>query len=525
MDNRYAIGLFLAAALVVLTSVAALRAKVPAQSGAVDPNRRALVRLGGVLGLGFAGLVVRLTSITVLNASSTADRVGQAPDGETLSNPRRIALQVDARRGRILDRNGEVLARSDRRNGDWERSYSAPEAAHLLGYFSPLRFGTAGVEHSRDGSLTGAEPLTLGEAWDTGILARPPAGHDVRLTIDLELQRLARELLADTTGSAILLDQRTGRVLAMASSPAYDPNDLVAVSEDQIADVDQVWNQLQNNDDRPLLFRATSGLYPPGSTFKALVAASAIDARAVTPETVFTDDGSLDVNGRVFPEYNRPDETKTEWTVDEGIIWSLNVVFAQVGMQLGSDRLTEYAALFGIGRAVEFELPTASGQLASRDDALQDPASLAATSFGQGELLVTPLHMAMVMSAIANGGVAMRPLLVDAVLDDAGDPVTSSRPSVARTPISSESAATALGLLYDSVTYGYASGAQITDLRVAAKTGTAESGREAPHGWFIGSAGVNEPVVTVAVCLDFGGEGGGRALQIGRALLDAAIAR
>jgi peptidoglycan glycosyltransferase len=203
----------------------------------------------------------------------------------------------------------------------------------------------------------------------------------------------------------------------------------------------------------------------------------------------------------------------------------LNVVFAQVGMQLGSDRLTEYAARFGIGRAVEFELPTASGQLASHHEALRDPASLAATSFGQGELLVTPLHMAMVMSAIANGGAAMRPLLVDAVLDEDGVTVTSTRPSVARTPISAESAATALDLLYDSVTYGYASGAQITDLRVAGKTGTAESGREAPHGWFIGSAGVNEPVVTVAVCLDFGGEGGGRALQIGRALLDAAITR
>ena len=114
MDNRYAIGLILTAALVALTLVAALRAKMAAQSEAVDPNRRALVRLGAVLGIGFAGLVVRLTSITVLNASGTADRVGQAPDGETLSNPRRIALQIDARRGRILDRNGEVLARSDR---------------------------------------------------------------------------------------------------------------------------------------------------------------------------------------------------------------------------------------------------------------------------------------------------------------------------------------------------------------------------------------------------------------------------
>src|SRR4051794_12533132 len=277
VDNRYAFGLILAAALVVLTLVAALRAKAPAQSAVVDPNRRTLVRLGAVLGLGFAGLVVRLTSITILNASSTADRVGQAPDGDTLSNPRRIALQIDARRGRILDRNGEILARSDSENGFWDRSYFAPEAAHLLGYFSPLRFGTAGVEHSRDGSLTGAEPLTLGEAWDTGILAKPAAGHDVRLTIDLALQRLAGDLLADATGSAILLDQRTGRILAMASSPAYDPNNLVAVSEGQIAEVDQVWDQLQSNDDLPLLFRATSGLYPPGSTFKALVVASAID--------------------------------------------------------------------------------------------------------------------------------------------------------------------------------------------------------------------------------------------------------
>jgi peptidoglycan glycosyltransferase len=227
----------------------------------------------------------------------------------------------------------------------------------------------------------------------------------------------------------------------------------------------------------------------------------------------------------VIPEFNRPDETKTEWTVREGLVWSLNVVYAQIGLEIGGERYRQYAREFGIGQEIDFEFGIEAGQIANDPTDLDNPVALADTAFGQGALLVTPMHMARVMMAVANEGRIVRPVLVREILDSSGDSIWSVETSVQASPISSATAATVLDMLYDSVAFGYASGAQIPGLQVAGKTGTAESGREAPHGWFIGSAGADKPELVVAVCLDYGGEGGGKALQIGRALLEAGLSR
>jgi len=237
---------------------------------------------------------------------------------------------------------------------------------------------------------------------------------------------------------------------------------------------------------------------------------------------VFEDDGALTVNGRVIPEFNRPDESRTDWTVTEGLAYSLNVVYAQIGLQLGSESFTRAAREFGIGEQIPFEFPVAPGQVAGNVDNLDDPVALADTAFGQGELLVTPLHMALVMCGIANGGRIFKPILVDAVLNPDGSVSSGAEPDVWRTPIDTHTADAVLSMLYEGTSYGYASRAAIPGLNVAGKTGTAESGREAPHAWFIGSAGVDAPSVVVSVCLDYGGEGGGLALDIGRELLSAA---
>jgi peptidoglycan glycosyltransferase len=524
VDSRILIGAAAAFVLVAWAGWAVARDE-PVVGRGSRTNRRSLVRLGAVLGLGLAGLAARLVSITVTNANQTSDRRGISPDGEVLSNPRLISQQLTASRGRILDRNGEPLAYSEADRAGIVRVFPVPEAAHILGYFSPLRFGTAGIEDSRNGTLTGSEPLTLRESLEVGLLARTLPGHDVRLTVDLELQRLAASLLQGSTGSALLIDHRTGKILAMASSPAYDPAALNAATEDQAASADRVWANLAADERHPLISRPTNGLYPPGSTFKVLVAAAAVDAGVIGSETTYIDEGTINVDGYVIPDFARPDTGQTEWTVREGIEWSLNVVFAQIGLDLGSALLWEYANRFGIGAAVPFELPTAAGQIASARSALNSRPTLAATSFGQGELLVTPLHMARVMMGVANGGVIMRPQLVEAVLSESGGRVSDFGAEQQSTPVSTATSATMMDMLYDSVTYGYASGAQIADLRVAGKTGTAEAGSDTPHGWFIGCAGVDEPVVTVAVCLEFGGEGGGLAAQIGRQLLDAAVER
>lgn len=487
----------------------------------VDPQRRAILRLGAALSLGFAALGVRLLQLTVTDADQIRRRTGRDEVGNVLSNPRSIESALTERRGRILDRNDQTLAESERIDGIWHRRYPAPEGAHLLGYFSPLRYGAVGLEQASNDDLSGRAPRTLPELIDAAVFSQQLDGHDVRLTIDLSLQRLAAALLDGVTGSVVLMEVDTGRVLAMASSPSYDPGALNAVDAETVDVAEAAWAELTADDDRPLLFRATSGLYPPGSTFKVVTAAAAINAGVIDAETVFEDDGSLEVDGRIIPEFNRPDEMRSQWTVREGLAYSLNVVYAQIGLELGSERLREYGRRFGIGVAPPFHLDTAEGQLANEPAELDQPTALADTAFGQGALLVTPLQMALVIGAIANGGEMMQPVLVDSVRDS-GDAIWQSRPERWKRPISRDSAGRMRSMLYDSVAFGYASAAAIEGLAVGGKTGTAESGREAPHGWFIGFAGAESPDLAVAVCLDYGGEGGGLPLQIGRELLIAA---
>jgi peptidoglycan glycosyltransferase len=490
------------------------------QGRAADPQRRALAKLGLVLSIGLIGLAGRLTYVSMIRAKAVRTRTGADANGDVLSNPRVIAAALNAGRGSVMDKSGGVMAETSGEGRRARREFNAPEAAHLLGYFSPLRYGFDGIERSRNEALSGTDPLTVEEAIKSIVRTGAGDGHSVRLTIDPGLQQLAANLLSQTTGSATLIDPRSGRILAMASSPAYDPNALTTNVQSDIASADAAWTELLANDNRPLLVRPTSGLYPPGSTFKVFTAAAAIDAGAVQQDTVFEDNGSLTVNGRVIPEFNRPDESRTDWTVAEALAWSLNVVYAQIGLTLGSDRFRDAAHRFGIGEAIPFEFPVESGQVAGKNS-LDDEVALADTAFGQGELLVTPLHMALVMCAVANGGRIPKPILVDAVLNPDGSTSTRSEPSIWRRPISAQTADTVLSMLYESVAYGYASRAAIAGLNVAGKTGTAESGRDAPHGWFIGSAGPDAPSVVVSVCLDYGGEGGGLALEIGRELLAA----
>jgi penicillin-binding protein A len=485
-----------------------------------DPQRRALAKLGLVLTIGLIGLAGRLTYVSMIRAKAVRTRTGADAIGDVLSNPRVIAASLNAGRGSVVDMTGGVMAETAGMGRQVRREFHSPEAAHVLGYFSPLRYGFDGIERSRNEALSGTDPLTIEEAFRSIASTGAGEGHTVRLTIDPVLQLLAANLLSQTTGSATLIEPHSGRILAMVSSPAYDPNALTTNVQSDIAGADAAWSELLANDNRPLLVRPTSGLYPPGSTFKVFTAAAAIDAGAVQPDTVFEDSGTLTVNGRVIPEFNRPDESRTDWTVAEGLAWSLNVVYAQIGLTLGSDRFRDAAHRFGIGDAIPFEFPVESGQV-SGQNSLDDEVALADTAFGQGELLVTPLHMALVMCAVANGGQIPKPILVDAVLNPDGSTSTRNESSIWRRPISSQTADTVFSMLYESVAYGYASRAAIAGLNVAGKTGTAESGRDAPHGWFIGSAGVDAPSVVVSVCLDYGGEGGGLALDIGRALLAA----
>ena len=246
-------------------------------------------------------------------------------------------------------------------------------------------------------------------------------------------------------------------------------------------------------------------MYTPGSTFKTVTASAAIDTGIAKPTDTFTDNGQLDVDGHIIVEENRPDDSIDQWTLSEGLAFSLNVVFAQVGLELGPDRLRSYAERFGFGEPIPFDVPVSTGQISTSPDFLQNPAALADTSFGQGELLTSPIGMALVAAAIANGGEMMRPYLVDSVTDSDGDEIESTEPRLLRTVIEPSTAVTMQEMMVNAVKNGYATNAAIEGLIVGGKTGTAETGSDVPHSWFIGFAGNREPEYAVSVVYEFGG--------------------
>lgn len=457
---------------------------------------------------------IQAARYAVFQQKAIASRVGVDPESEeVVANPRQTSNDLTTPRGAIFAADTTRIAWSEQTGSVYTRFYGDDALAPLAGFYSPLLYGKAGLESTWDAALTGAGGRSLLDrlAGSVGIADSGPL--DLVLTVEPDLQREAAQLLDGYTGAAIVIDPATGAILAIVSSPAVDPVPLAAVNQAQVPSARRAWEALLGNPDRPLVRRATEGLYPPGSTFKVVTAAAGIESGIVEPDTVFEDNGSLEIDGHVIVEANRPDEAITQWTLTEGFAYSLNVVFAQVGLQVGRHELEERAEAFGIGASIPFDEPVSAGQIASDDAFLESPAALADTAFGQGELLVTPLHMALVASAVANDGPVMRPFLVASLRDQKGETVSTTQPRILYEAIDEQTAHIMQGLMVDAVEWGYAGAAMLPGYRVGGKTGTAESGNEIPHGWFIGFAGQEVAQVAVAVVLEHGGEGGATPLK------------
>jgi peptidoglycan glycosyltransferase len=484
---------------------------------------RTTIRTAVVLATVFALVSAQLLRIQIVTREETVDRVAIAPNGDVAGNPRRQQTDLRVRRGRVYDRNGTILADTVRDGELWRRVYPEPESAYVVGYYAPLQYGSAGLEATYDNALTG-ETDAGSLAWlERDVLHRPQQGDDLILTLDADLQRTAHELLDGRIGAAVLIDVSTGAVLVLASNPHWDPNALAAVDATEAGDAADYWADLAADPNRPLVARATLGLYPPGSTFKTVTAGAAIDAGFADPDRVYVDDGDLDVDGRVIVENNRPDPSRIEWTLTEGLAWSLNVVFAQVGLALGPDGLRAYAERFGFGAEVPFDLPVATSQIESATGFIDNPVALADTAFGQGQILATPLQMALVAACFANGGTIMEPYLVDRIVAPDGQVVEHTEPTAWRQVVSPQTATQVREMMIASASDGYAAAAALPGLTVGGKTGTAETGAGEPHAWFIGFAGHPEPRYAVAVVLEHGGSGLAGALFVGRDLLAAAL--
>jgi penicillin-binding protein A len=486
-------------------------------------NRTAL-RTAALLASVFVVLSVQLIRIQVVQSEDTTERVATDPaSAEVIANPRIQIADLEVDRGSVFDRRGAVLADTVFEGGVARRVYPDPESAYVVGYFSPLLYGKAGLEATYDDELSGQEGNNAIVRTINDLLGRAQEGLDLQLTIDAELQRTAHALLEGRPGGAVLLDVETGEVLVLASNPHFDPNRIFTAGPAERDQAAVYWSSLLADPLRPLVPRATSGLFTPGSTFKVVSAAAVIEAGFATPDSTYEDDGELDVEGHLIVEQNRPDDTRTVWTLREGLAWSLNVVFAQVGLQLGPDLMRQFGERFGFGDAPPFDLPLAASQLASSPEFLDAAPALADTAFGQGELLATPLHMAMIAAAIANDGEMMRPYLVAALETEAGDRVETTEPQTWRRAVSAGTAAQVRDLMVASVEGGLAQAAVVEGYVVGGKTGTAETGDGEPHAWFIGFIGDPEPRYAVAVVLEHGGAGLVGSLQIGRDLLAGAV--
>ena len=429
------------------------------------------------------------------------------------ANKRPLLEQQQIERGRILAADGTVLARSVARgSGDalrYVRRY--PEGAlygHPIGY-SFVQEGDSELEKFHNDELVG-ENSEFVSILDE-LRGETQEGNDVVTNIDPEAQRVALAgLEAQGFGAVVAIEPATGRVRVMASNPPYDPNR-----------VPFELSQLNQDPDSPLLNRATQGQYPPGSTFKVVTAAAGLDSGAITPETAIDAPGTIEVQGQ--PLSNDFNQSFGPIALDTALTNSVNTWFAQLGVQIGAETMFEYMDAFGFGSTPAIDLPedqVYTSGIFDGDELLgrNDPVDVARVAFGQERLAVTPLQMAEVAAAVANGGSLMKPQIWSRVVDPDGRVVDRLDPSQYSRPIDEETAAELTTAMEGVVNEGTGTNAAISGVAVAGKTGTAETpfnescggGSEENQAWFIGFAPAEDPQIAIAATVEctlaFGGD-------------------
>lgn len=423
-------------------------------------------------------------------------------------NPRVLSAFYDPGRGNILDRDGNIIAES---LGDGTRYYHDASVAHAVGYLDP-RYGSQGIELVFNQELTGQRPTGWSGAFSAEFERNRLEGNDIRLTIDPEVQAAAARALGARKGAVIAIDPRSGDVLAMVSVPTYDPGGLGTVGD-----------ALFNDPDAPLLNRATQGLYPPGSTFKTVTAVAALGSGVITPETLVECPGEIVIDGFPISCRNVPQGVGT-YPFRDAYTFSVNAIFAEVGVKAGWERLLRTARSFGFERPLDFTLETAASQVYAPGSELSR-VLLASTAFGQGEILATPLQMALVAATIANGGQMALPRLTLGASDKNNQLVRELEHPAATRVIDATLARTMREFMVSVVENGQAGGVTIPGVSVAGKTGTAEAGDGTSHAWFIAFAPAEEPEVAVAVVVESGGQGGVVASPVAGSVIRAVLDR
>ncbi|MDQ0793999.1 penicillin-binding transpeptidase domain-containing protein [Streptomyces sp. B1I3] len=470
--------------------------------------------------------------LLLLALLANAARVQVFEADELNSNPanRRTTIdRYDQPRGNILVGDESVTGSKD--TGEQlahERTYRhGPLYAPVTGYASQT-YGTSLLEHAEDDILSGTAPILAPlPLWGDITRSRQPGGNVVT-TVDAAMQRAAYKGLAGRRGAVAALDPATGRILALVSSPSYDP-ELLSGTGSSVTDA---WARLNRSASQPMLNRAIRQTYPPGSAFKIVTAAAALDADVVTEPDAETDTPSpyvLPGTSTTLPDEARGCE---QASLAEAIRVSCNTVMAHLGVEVGLEGMLETAGRFGFNDN-DLEIPSRVAR--SNFDSDMSDDQLAQSSIGQFDTTATPLQMAMVASAVANGGELRRPYLVDRVTTADGGTVRHGDPDSYRRVTDPSTAAQLRRMMVDVVENGTGTNAAIDGVEVGGKTGTAQHGVEnsgTPYAWFISWAqdpGSDRPAVAVAVVVEDASanradiSGGGSAAPIARAVMEAAL--
>jgi penicillin-binding protein A len=413
----------------------------------------------------------------------------------------------------------------------YQRTYKQPEKyAQLTGFYSYI-YGRSAIEASQNQILSGSDPRLFVNRVVDLIGNSQPKGGSVSLTVDPKAQEAAfdglRALGTHVTGAVVALEPSTGKVLAMVSSPTYDPNQLAS---HDFGSVQKSWKRLNADKDRPMLNRGIQEVFPPGSTFKLVTAAAALSSGQYTPDTVVKGGARLDLpqTSTDLVNENGSNCGGDRITLTQALEVSCNVSFGDIGLRLGDDALRAQAEKFGFDHT---SLKDLNGQVSSRFPEHPDEPQTALSAIGQFDVAATPLQMAMVAAGIANGGTVMRPYVVDEVRAPDLSVLDKTSPEAYRSNAVSSSVARDLTqMMIEVVDRGTARSAQIPGVKVAGKTGTAQSAPERPpYAWFVSFAPADDPKVAVAVLVEDAGvarnaiSGSGLAAPIAKRVMEAVI--
>jgi penicillin-binding protein A len=445
--------------------------------------------------------VAAIILMLALMANSTYLQAFRANDLNGRNDNRRVRdSQFSVDRGAILI-GSTPIAQSKPSNDQYQfqRTYaSGPVYAPVTGYYSYL-FGRAGIELNQNSELNGSDPSLAFRRVVDVITNRRQQGASVTLTLNAAAQQAAYSGLAGKTGAVVAIEPKTGRVLALATRPSYDPNDLAG---HDLKKVSAAWQQLNKDASKPMANRAIKELYPPGSTFKLVTAAAALSSGKYTPETKVHSPAELPLPQTTVPLVNENGQNcggSDNATLTIALRYSCNTAFGTIGLDLKADALREQAAKFGFG---ERQLPEL-GAAASQFPADPNEPQTAQSAIGQFDVRATPLQMAMVAAGIANKGDVMKPYLVQNVKTADLKTVSETKPESLHQAVTPEVAAQLTQMMVDVVENGTGKPGRISGVQVAGKTGTAQTSKDRPpFAWFTAFAPANDPKIAVAVLIE-----------------------